>query len=287
MSTIPGLELPVGIQRFVLNMSRKTSREKTGASRMVQELLQESASSMDPISSTAAAGIRARMEVLDLLANNLANSSTPGFKADREAYRLYVGAESSDRMPWSPVVDSNVTDFGQGQLQATSVPSDLAISGDGFFVADGPRGPLLTRNGRLHVTEEGRLLTQEGHELATVEGRRIRLDPQMAFQVSSDGMITQDGSQIGRLRIAEAAPGFQPEKQAGAYFQLDTSLIRNSHPERYQIKQGHLESSNFSSSEASVKLISVLRQFESLQKAMQLGGEMGRKAVEDVARVTP
>jgi flagellar basal body rod protein FlgG len=227
------------------------------------------------------------MEVLDLLANNLANSSTPGFKADREAYRLYGGAESSEESAWSPIVDSHVTDFGQGQLQATSVPSDLAISGDGFFVAEGPRGPLLTRNGRLHLTQEGKLLTAEGHELATVDARRIRLNPQTAFEVATDGTITQNGSQIGRLRIAEAASGIQPEKQPGAYFQLDTSLIRNSSPERYQIRQGHLESSNFSSSEASVKLIGVLRQFESLQKAMQLSGEMGRKAVEDVARVTP
>ena len=53
--------------------------------------------------------------------------------------------------------------------------------------------------------------------------------------------------------------------------------------ERFQIRQGHLESSNFSPAEASVKLIGVLRQFETLQRAMQLGGEMGRKAVEDVA----
>jgi flagellar basal-body rod protein FlgF len=254
---------------------------------MVRQLLRESSSIMDSISSIAAAGIRARMEVLDLLANNLANSSTPGFKADREAYRLYGRATGSDSTSWSPVVDSHVTDFGQGQLQATSVPSDLAISGEGFFVANGPQGSLLTRNGSLHVTLDGKLLTQDGHEVATVDARPIRLNPQMAFDVSVDGTVTQDGAPLGRLRIAEASPGSQPRKQAGAYFQLDTSLMRNTSSERYQIRQGHLESSNFSSSEASVKLIGVLRQFESLQKAIQLGGEMGRKAVEDVAKVTP
>lgn len=242
---------------------------------------------MDPISSTAAAGIRARMESLDLLANNLANSGTPGYKADREAYRLYSGAESSSEMAWSPVIESHVTDFSQGQLMATSTPSDLAISGEGFLVADGPRGPLLTRNGKLHVTQDGRLETQDGYELATIEPRRLRLNPLMPFEVAMDGGVTQDGSLVGHLRIAEGVPGVQPAKLEGAYFQMDNSQIRNLPPERYQIRQGHLENSNFSPAEASVKLIGVLRQFETLQRAMQLGGEMGRKAVEDVARVTP
>ena len=149
-------------------------------------------------------------------------------------------------MPWAPVIESHITDFSQGQLIATSNPSDLAISGDGFLVADGPRGPLLTRNGKLHVTQEGRLTTPEGYELSTVEPRRIRLNPEMPFEVGADGSVTQGGTLAGRLRISEALPGVQPAKQEGAYFQLDTSQMRNLPLERFQIRQGHLESSNFS-----------------------------------------
>lgn len=242
---------------------------------------------MDPITSTAAAGIRARMEALDLLANNLANSGTPGFKADREAYRLYTSAESTSGMAWSPVIESHVTDFSQGQIAATSTPSDIAISGDGFLVADGPRGPVLTRNGKLHVTNEGKLVTMEGYELATIEPRRIRLNPQLPFEVGVDGSVVQDAMTVGHIRIGETLNGVQPKKQEGAYFQVDLDQIRTLPPDRYQIRQGYLESSNSSPAEASVKLIGILRQFESLQRAMQLGGEMGRKAVEDVARVTP
>jgi flagellar basal-body rod protein FlgF len=242
---------------------------------------------MDPISSTAGAGIRARMESLDLLANNLANSGTPGFKADREAYRLYSSDESSTNMAFSPVIESHVTDFSQGALTVTSNPGDLAISGDGFLAVDGPHGTLLTRNGRLHVAQDGRLVTPEGFEVATVEPRRIRLNPALPFEIGADGTVTQEGSPFGHLRIAEAPSGTQPAKQEGAYFSLDSTQIRTVPTERFQIRQGHLESSNYSPAEASVKLIGVLRQFESLQKAMQLGSEMGRKAVEDVARVTP
>ncbi|HEY3441827.1 MAG TPA: flagellar hook basal-body protein [Paludibaculum sp.] len=242
---------------------------------------------MDPITSTAAAGIRARMESLDLLANNLANSGTPGFKADREAYRLYIAGENSPEMAFSPVIESHVTDFSQGPLTVTANPGDIAISGDGFLAVDGPRGVLLTRNGKLHVTQDGKLVTPEGYEAATVEPRRIRLNPALPFEIGTDGAVTQDGSVAGHLRISEAMPGVTPTKQEAAYFRLDSNQLRNLSPERYQVRQGHLEGSNFSPAEASVKLIAVLRQFETLQRAMQLGGEMGRKTVEDVARVAP
>jgi len=250
-------------------------------------LLEYRAATMDPISSIAAAGIRARMESLDLLANNLANSGTPGFKADREAYRLYSSEQSSAGAALSPVIETHVTDFTQGLLAVTSNPGDLAISGDGFLSVDGPHGELLTRNGKLHVTQDGKLVTPDGFEVTTIEPKKIRLNPQLPFEIGSDGGVSQGGSLVGHLRIAEAQPGVQPAKQEGAYFRLDASQTRTVPPERFQIRQGHLESSNFSPAEASVKLIGVLRQFETLQKAMQLGGEMGRKAVEDVARATP
>lgn len=242
---------------------------------------------MDPLNATAAAGIRARMESLDLLANNLANSGTPGFKADREAYRLYQSRESEGETPWSPVLESHVTDLSQGQLTETSTRTDLAISGEGFLVVEGPGGPLLTRNGKLHVSSDGKLLSAGGYELVTVEPRRIRVDPLLPFEVAADGSVTQRGAPLGRLRIAGVAEGVQAAKREGTYFSLNGLQLRDLPAERFEIRQGYLESSNFSPAEASVKLIGVLRQFEMLQRAMQLGGEMGRRAVEDVARVTP
>src|SRR5690242_19017577 len=117
---------------------------------------------MDPLSTTAAAGIRARMEALDLLANNLANSDTAGYKADRESYNLYMGADGDSAMAWSPVIQTHRTDFSQGQLIQTANPTDVALSGDGFLVANGPSGPMLTRNGKLTVTADGKLTTSDG-----------------------------------------------------------------------------------------------------------------------------
>lgn len=247
---------------------------------------------MDPLTTTAAAGMRSRLETLDLLSNNLANVSTPGFKADREAYSLYMAEESllapeEGGLPQvsAPVIEMNRTDYSQGLLTSTGNSTDLALSGAGFFQVDGPNGTLLTRNGRLQVTRDGRLTTTDGYELSTVEPRRIRLNPEMPFTVDPDGTVRQDGSAMGRLKLVDLNPKSQTAHREGLYFSLDSRGLQDLTPARAEVRQGSLESSNYSAAEAAVKLVGVLRQFEALQRATQLGAEMGRRAVEEVARV--
>src|SRR5437867_3212527 len=101
---------------------------------------------MDALTAAAASGMRSRTESLDLLANNLANASAPGFKADREFYNLYVAAEASDSAAM-PLTEKNWTDFSQGYLTSTQNPLDVAIAGKGFIAVNGPTGSLYTRDG--------------------------------------------------------------------------------------------------------------------------------------------
>src|SRR5947199_6209968 len=97
---------------------------------------------MDPLTAVAASGLRARMESLELLANNVANASTGGYKADREFYGLYAAPEADDNGSTMPLIERPWTDLSQGPLQSTGNPLDLALTGRGFFAVDGPRGPL-------------------------------------------------------------------------------------------------------------------------------------------------
>ncbi|QOY87584.1 flagellar hook-basal body protein [Paludibaculum fermentans] len=248
---------------------------------------------MDPLTTTAAAGMRSRLETLDLLANNLANVSSPGFKADREAYSLYMAEESllaseEGGIPQTsaPVIETHHTDYGQGLLTSTGNSTDLALSGTGFFQVDGPNGTLLTRNGRLQVTRDGRLTTMDGYALSTVEPRRIRLNPEAPFSVDPDGTVRQDGAAMGRLKLVNLGSKAQAARREGLYFSLDARGVQGLTEARAEVRQGSLEASNYSASEAAVKLVGVLRQFEALQRASQLGAEMSRRAVEEVARVT-
>ncbi len=248
---------------------------------------------MDPLTTAAAAGMRAKLEALDLLANNLANTSTPGFKADREAYSIYLGADSREAAESGfgmapgvvPEIDAHRTDFRQGALSPTGSTQDIALSGDGFFLVDGPNGPLLTRGGSFRISSDGKLTTPEGYEFATVEPRRIRADAAKSVAVDTDGTVRQDGVALGRLKLVSSDLKSQPAKREGVYFSLDRSQAGALAESRAEVKQGMSEGSNFSAPEAAVRLVSVLRQFESLQKAMQMSSEMGRKAVEEVARV--
>ncbi|MGJ5820748.1 flagellar hook-basal body protein [Paludibaculum fermentans] len=248
---------------------------------------------MDPLTTTAAAGMRSRLETLDLLSNNLANVSTPGFKADREAYSLYMAEESllaaeAGGIPQvsAPVIETNRTDYSQGLLTSTGNSTDLALSGPGFFQVDGPNGTLLTRNGRLQVARNGQLTTVDGYELSTLEPRRIRLNPDAPFSVDPDGTVRQDGAAMGRLKLVNLHPQTQAARREGLYFSLDGGGSQGLTPASAEVRQGSLEASNYSAAEAAVKLVGVLRQFEALQRASQLGAEMSRRAVEEVARVT-
>lgn len=248
---------------------------------------------MDPLTTTAAAGMRSRLETLDLIANNLANVSTPGFKADREAYNLYLSEESLNseqfgNIPQStaPTIEENRTDYSQGLLTPTGNGTDLALSGKGFFQVEGPNGPLITRNGRVAVGRDGRLTTQDGYELATVEPRRLRLNPELPFTVDPDATVRQDGAALGRLKLVDLGRGAELPRREGLYFSLDARDIPKLAVARAEVRQGSLEASNYSASEAAVRLVGVLRQFESLQRASQLGAEMGKRAIEEVARVT-
>jgi flagellar basal body rod protein FlgG len=249
---------------------------------------------MDALTSTAAAGMRARLEALDLVANNLANAATPGFKADWEVYSLYLGEESREaallgagyEQVTAPVLERHRTDPRQGVLIESSNPGDLALAGDGYFVLESPEGLLLTRAGRIRVAPDGRLLSPDGHEYVTAEPRRIRANPALPIEVDKDGQVWQEGAPLGRLKMVEAGLDATARRE-GLYFVLDKTSLPALKPARAEVHQGKVEASNVSPAGAGVRLIQVLRQFEALQKAVQLGGEMSRRAVEDVAKVNP
>src|SRR2546425_8566200 len=117
---------------------------------------------MDQLTVTAASGMRSRIEALDLLANNIANTGTAGYKSDREFYNLYTAAEA-DGQTTLPNVERNWTDFSQGVVKETGNPLDVALSGRGFLTVDSTAGPLYTRNGSLRLSSAGVLEKGGGH----------------------------------------------------------------------------------------------------------------------------
>ena len=241
---------------------------------------------MDALAASAASGIRARLESLELLANNLANQATAGYKADRAAYNLYSAFPTWwNASPVLPVVERQWTDFSQGTLTATGNPSDVALSGPGFFMVQGPSGVLYTRNGNFRVGAGGEWLTEDGLPVLDPGSKPVRIDPQRPFEVSRTGEILQEGVVVARLGVVEFDRPEMLRKRRGVYFEAASAALRPRPARRAEVYQGKLEGANLNPAEAAVRLVNVMRQFEMLQRALRIGSEMNRKAVDEVARL--
>lgn len=244
---------------------------------------------MDALTIAAASGMRARIESLDMLANNMANASAPGFKADREFYGLYQSAEAANSPEGSdpstlPVMERQWTDFSQGSLASTGNPLDLALAGKGFFAVDSPSGRLFTRDGSLRLSPDGHLETQAGYKLRDQNGKPIQLDSSRPVDIGTDGVVRQDGIEIARLDIVDVKDPQTLAKKGQNYYQLLSADVPT-RTAQAEVQQGRLESANFQTAESAVRLVNVMRQFESLQKAMTIGSDMNRRVIEEVAKV--
>jgi flagellar basal-body rod protein FlgF len=244
---------------------------------------------MDQMSIIAAGAMRASIQSLDLLANNIANSSTSGYKGDGEFHSIYTSEAASGDETTPPVtlpmVERQWTDFGQGLLEPTNNPLDFALSGKGFFVANGPSGPLYTRNGNFHVSTRGLLATKDGYSLLDQNGEPIQADPMFPVDVALDGSIHQRGQLLGQFKLVNFNDPSVLAKQGNTYFK-NPSDQKPVDATDIEVHQGKIEDANISAAKGAVRLVSVTRQFEMMQKAISLSSDMNRQAVEEVAKVS-
>jgi flagellar basal-body rod protein FlgF len=244
---------------------------------------------MDQISLIAASGMRANLQSLDLLANNMANTSTNGYKGDSEFHTVFVseaaeGGDSGEPVAL-PMIQRHWTDFAQGTLEPTNNPLDLGLSGKGFFTVQGPSGNLYTRNGSFQLSGTGTLVTKEGYPLLDKSGQPIKLlKPGAPIVVSADGTVQQSGQPIGVLQTVDFKDAGALLKQGGNYFESAPGAQPDK-PESTQVLQGKIETSNVNAAHGAVRLVNVMRQFEVMQKAIAISNEMGRQAIEQVAKI--
>lgn len=225
-----------------------------------------------------------------MLANNLANASAAGYKTDSESYGLYLSPDAADSPDGTypailAVVENRWTDFSQGILLPTGSPMDLGLSGKGFFVANASSGPLYTRNGNFRLSATGQLQTMEGYSLQGTDGNPITVDPAKPVEVTPDGAVRQDGQDVSQLAVVDFEDPKVLTKRNGTYFISHATTSQPAPATQVQVQQGKLEAANSESARSAARLVTVLRQFEALQKALSIGADMNRRAVEDVARM--
>lgn len=207
----------------------------------------------------------------EVVANNLANASTPGFKGARVFSRLL-----EDGGPTAEVRD----DLRGGPLAETGRPLDLALEGDGFLVVEGEEGERYVRGGSLSLDPTGQLVTPDGWKVLG-EGGGIVLPPGQV-SVALDGTVRVDGAEVGRLRVERpSSPPVREGEGRWAPSGQGEAVPR----EEVRLRQGQLEESNVDPVAALVEMIEIQRAYGAIQRSLQAHDSVMQTIVGDVGRV--
>ncbi|HAY06108.1 MAG TPA: flagellar hook-basal body complex protein [Hyphomonas sp.] len=206
------------------------------------------------------------MQEMQVVANNLANASTTGYKTDRAIFAEFLVATGpdSDSLSMGGLAGHSFK-FEQGALRTTGGQFDLAIQGDGFFAINTPQGPRLTRAGHFQLSAAGNIIDAQGNNVLGTSGNAITIPPEATqVAISGDGSVSYDGQLVERIGV------FMPQGQL-----LRDSNTLFSAPEGYAavettgIVQGALESSNVSPVLEVARMIEVQRAYEAGQSLLE------------------
>ena len=228
----------------------------------------------------ACAGLRAQSQALELIAGNIANISTTGYRGQQPMFHsLLASAGHQIEDPLNRaindfgVLEGSRTDLASGNLERTGNATDLAIEGKGFFEIKSGTEMLYTRDGNFQVSAKGQLTTAAGdlvlgeNGLPKTPGLPVTL-PSGEISISPDGTISANGAVAGKLKIVEFAPGMVPVAVGNSYYSVPPAALKAS-PDS-NIRQGMLEASNVNSVKAVVDMIAVQRHAEMLERAMSV-----------------
>lgn len=221
----------------------------------------------------AASGMLSEMVRQDQISNDLANASTPGYKADRTTQRsfgdLLLQNASSGRAVGSlgmgVSVDRVVTDLTPGPVRITGEPFDFAVEGEGYFGVQTPQGLSYTRNGQFQAAGNGTLVTSTGAPVLGPNGQPVVLQP--------DGTVAEGAVGVFAVQGARKRGDTFMEGQAAG-------------PATGRARSGALEGSGADPARSMVDMIASFRAFESGQKVLTTIDESLQKAANQVGSLT-
>jgi flagellar basal-body rod protein FlgF len=227
-----------------------------------------------------------RIRQQEVIANNIANASTPGFKKD-SVFMTELNRAQVDNLPrksdWqTPMLDQVYTDYGQGPLNQTGNSLDIAIDGSGFFVTQDAAGEsALTRDGVFTRDDLGFMVTTDG-EMVQSDAGPIQLPPG-DVTVTDDGLVSVDGAEIGRLNVVTVEDPTGLQKVRPGKYQVPEGVELTA-ALNFVVRQGYVESSNVDVVMQMVEMISSYRNYEADSKALQTQDESLGRLINDVGR---
>lgn len=233
---------------------------------------------------------------MDVVANNVANVNTNGFKADKSLFEEYLrtGAHednfvSSDRAVSYVLDRGTFKDFAQGPTEQTKNPLDLAIDGGGFLVVQTAAGERYTRDGGLQINNQGQLVTAAGDPVIGTSGPIVFQPTDHDISIAADGNITvleglnRIDSVRGKLRVVNFADAQKLLKDGSNLYSAGTAAAQPDTASK--IRQGFIEKSNVNSVTEMSRMIEVTRTYTQIATLLQQQSDLHRSAIEKLADV--
>jgi flagellar basal-body rod protein FlgF len=229
---------------------------------------------------------------LDVIANNVANVSTTGFKADKVVFEEFLMPVArwedfprADRRLSYTQDRATFTDFSAGPVKATGNPLDVALDGNALMVVETPQGERFTRNGALQLNANGDLVTSEGHRVLGTGGPIVMQPGDRDVAIGRDGLVTVNGGAVrGTLRLVrfenpqslikagdtlfQAPQGTEPQPATGA-----------------RVLQGHLETANVKPVIEISRMLEITRAYQSVTSMLERYGDLRRDAIDKLAQI--
>lgn len=228
---------------------------------------------------------------LDVIANNIANIGTNGYKSQHVAFEQFImPVARAEEFPFGDqrlryVQDRGTwQDFASGPIQNTGNPLDLAIAGDGFFAVQTPQGERYTRNGGFQVDAEGFVVTAMGHRVLGTEGPIQLAEDESGLTIAADGSISTSLGDRGRLRLFTVGNPQTLVSEGDSLYRA-TEQMTELPPAATRIIQGSLEKSNVEPVLAVTRMMEVTRSYQTLASMMQRSEDLRRGAIERLADV--
>jgi flagellar basal-body rod protein FlgF len=239
---------------------------------------------MDITTSLAASRLVAQQRAMDITANNIANASTPGYRAERVQFSDWIDPQpqpsktpgggtvtyTQDRATWREAQPGTITHTGN--------TFDLALTNDGYFTVDTKAGPRLTRDGRFGLMPDGTLSNGNGSAVLDTNGKPIRISPaDTQITIAGDGAISSENGPLGKVGVVKPSDPMQMRAEGSTNFISGSATTPVTSP---GIVQGGVEQSNVQPVMEITRMMNDVREFQFVTQLVQAEGDRQQNAID-------
>lgn len=229
---------------------------------------------------------------LDVIANNIANLNTSGFKSESMMFEQYLDPTArheafagNDRRVAFVLDRATLQDFSQGPLQRTDAPLDVAIDGPGFLTVQTPNGDRYTRAGNLHLNAQGQLVNSLGQFVQGQSGAVVFEPNDTNIAIAADGTVSTQNGDRGKIRLVRFANPERLNVEGNGLYAAPNGVTPLAAEPATRLVQGALEKSNVQAVREMNRMIEVTRAYTTVANMQQRTDELRRKAIEKLAEV--